>query len=102
VTVRKSVDELLSEEPVGDLGYAADQRMVATALLGLQLLADEVDLLKDRLDGALLAPRPQAQQPPSSQSSAPEATADVAAQLDELTEQLRKLTKALKKASKKR
>jgi hypothetical protein len=46
VTVRRRIDQLAAEPPVRDLGYAADQRLVAGALLGLQLLADEIDALK--------------------------------------------------------
>jgi hypothetical protein len=46
VTVRQRIDQLAAEPPVRDLGYAADQRLVAGALLGLQLLADEIDALK--------------------------------------------------------
>jgi hypothetical protein len=92
VTVRKRIDELLSEPAVADLGYVADQRLVATALLGLQLLADELDQVKDRLEGTS-SPLP---------PTAPAGAGDVGAQLDELTEQLKKLTKAVKKASKKR
>jgi hypothetical protein len=46
VTVRQRIDQLAADPPVRDLGYAADQRLVAGALLGLQLLADEIDALK--------------------------------------------------------
>ena len=35
VTVRQRIDQLAAEPPVRDLGYAADQRLVAGALLGL-------------------------------------------------------------------
>jgi len=87
VTVRKRIDQLISEPAVGDLGYAADQRLVASALLGLQLLADEMDEIKSRLKGL---GTPVVSDPP----------VDVNIRLGELTEQLRKLTKAVKKASK--
>ena len=52
MTVRQRIDHLAAEPPVGDLGYAADQRLVAGALLGLQLLADEIDALKAGFAGA--------------------------------------------------
>jgi hypothetical protein len=104
MTVRLKIDQLTSEPPVGDLGYAADQRLVASLMLGLQLLADEIDELR-RLP-------PVSVQPNAAQSDAAhskeaidtvyevDGVADVATQLVELTDQLKKLTKAVKKASK--
>jgi hypothetical protein len=106
VTVRQKLDQLTSEPPVGDLGYAPDQRFVASLMLGLQLLADEIDDLKRR--------PPIAGQSTSTQSDEGRPTEaidivyevdgvdDVATQLTELTDQLKKLTKAVKKASKRR
>jgi hypothetical protein len=93
VTVRKRLDQLTSEPAVGDLGYPADQRQMAGAMLGLQLLAGEIDEIKSRLKGlgtpiVVDAPR------------AGDSLADVELQLCELTDQLRKLTKAVKKTSK--
>jgi hypothetical protein len=100
VSVRKRIDELTSEPAVGDLGYSADQRQVASAMLGLQLLADEIDAVKRQLANLAQPPVPPqptvSPQPPVTDSPAD----DVGIRLDELTEQLRKLTKAVKKASK--
>jgi hypothetical protein len=114
VTVRQRIDQLAAEPPVRDLGYAADQRMVAGALLGLQLLADEIDALKAERAGT---PEPRALAAPaevhvtedrgdSEDHTDPGNRAgitDIVAQLaeltdevDELTEQVRKLTKAVK------
>jgi hypothetical protein len=45
VSVSKRLDQLLHESFVADLGYPADQSMVARVVLGLQLLADEIDAL---------------------------------------------------------
>ena len=89
VTVRQKIDQLTSEPAVGDLGYSADQRLVASVMLGLQLLADEIDGLKGH-------PSPQVE------PKALEGPVDVGTQLAGLTEQIKKLTKAVKKASKKR
>jgi hypothetical protein len=87
VTVREKIDQLISEPAVGDLGYPADQRLVASVMLGLQLLADEIDGINERLSAAV--------QPKPGNGSI-----DVRAHILELTEQIRKLTKAVKKASK--
>jgi hypothetical protein len=89
VTVRQRIDQLAAEPPVGDLGYAADQRLVASALLGLQLLADEIDGLKT---GSTETRRPR----PSTEPVDAE-LADLVAQLAELTAQVKKLTKAVKR-----
>ena len=48
---RKTTDQLTSEPVVGDLGYAADQKMIARVMLRLQLLADEVDEITSRING---------------------------------------------------
>jgi hypothetical protein len=102
VSVRKRIDELTSEPAVGDLGYSADQRQVASAMLGLQLLADEIDEVKRELASLAQAPATAAAQPSPAPPPAMDLASDVGSQLDELTEQLRKLTKALRKASKKK
>jgi hypothetical protein len=113
VTVRQRIDQLAMEDSVGDLGYAADQRLVARALLGVQLLADEIDGLKAHIAGA-----PGVQQMPGAPQREPvggtrptedfdEAedavdltdVADVADQLAALTDQIKKLTKAVKKST---
>jgi hypothetical protein len=49
VTVRGTIDQLIAEPAVADLGYPADQRLVATVVLGLRLLADSIDDLEARL-----------------------------------------------------
>jgi hypothetical protein len=111
VTVRERIDQLASEPPVRDLGYAADQRLVAGALLGLQLLADEIDALKAEHADAL---RPSAFAVPvevhvtEDYNDTGEHTdiADIVAQLAELTEevdelaaQVRKLAKAFRRTT---
>jgi ubiquinone biosynthesis protein UbiJ len=109
VSVRKRIDQLTSEPAVGDLGYSADQRQVASAMLGLQFLADEIDDVKRQIASlaqrpaplpAPVAPLPVPQPQPQPQPS--DSPADVSDQLEELTEQLRKLTKAVKKAASKK
>ena len=88
VTVRRRIDQLIAEPAVADLGYAPDQRLVATALVALRLLADEIDELVRRQSNA-------------SQPETDEAH-DVATQLADITAQLKKLKKAVKKCSKKK
>jgi hypothetical protein len=70
---------------VGDLGYSADQRSVARVVLGLQLLADEIDKLKEGLNGHV--------QPGDVDAE------DISAQLADLTAQVKKLKKAVKKVA---
>lgn len=87
MTVRERVDQLTSEPAVGDLGYSADQRLVATALLGLQLLADEIDDIKDSMVGL-------------SKTESTDDGGEFAEQLADLTVQVKKLKKAVKKFAK--
>ncbi len=103
MTVRQKLDALTSEPPVGDLGYMPDQRQVAGLMLGLQLLADEIDNLR-RLSATVVAPT----EVPAGEAHsgsievaayAAEGVAEVATQLVELTDQVKKLTKAVRKAS---
>jgi len=89
VTVRQRIDQLAAEPPVRDLGYAADQRLVAGALLGLQLLADEIDALKA---GATERLAPRSFVEPDEAPAEAGDTADMVAQLAELTGQIKKLT----------
>jgi hypothetical protein len=118
VTVRQKIDQLAAEPPVRDLGYAADQRLVASALLGLQLLADEIDELRSEHE---TTPSPGARrfaEPPgagvveddtvtTNHDSEDErgdeddraAIADVVDQLAELTAQMKKLTKAVRRST---
>ena len=88
VTVRRRIDQLIAEPAVADLGYAPDQRLVATALVALRLLADEIDELVRR--------------PSNVSQPETDVAEEVAAQLADLTAQLKKLKKAVKKCSKKK
>jgi hypothetical protein len=97
VTVRERIDHLATEPPVADLGYAADQRLVAGALLGLQLLADEIDALKAGLAGvtdtSVVDDR-------ADRGMADDVDiADVVDRLTDLTAQVKKLTKAVKRGT---
>jgi hypothetical protein len=51
MTVRRSIDKLIAEPAVDDLGYPADQRLVSTVILGLKLLADSIDDIEARRGG---------------------------------------------------
>jgi len=93
VTVRERIDQLLADPSVGDHGDPADPRLVARALLGLQLLAEEIDA---RQSGRTESPPPR----PSAEATGgieKEGLAAVVAQLAELTAQVEKLRKAVKK-----
>jgi outer membrane murein-binding lipoprotein Lpp len=87
VSVRQKIDQLATEPAVADLGYSADQRLVASAVLGLQLLADEIDSIKGGLNGHV-------------QSMDLNDEDDIGAQLADLAAQVKKLKKAVKKAAK--
>jgi hypothetical protein len=87
VTVRQRIDQLTSEPAVANLGYSADQRLVATALLGLQLLADEIDEIKHGLARSSTADRSDEED-------------DVSEQLADLTALVKKMKKAVKKCAK--
>lgn len=91
MTVRQRIDQLAAEPPVGDLGYVADQRLVASALLGLQLLADEIDALKA---GGLPPQQPVPVALPNEADVA--AISDIVEQLRDLSEQVVRLTAAVK------
>jgi hypothetical protein len=101
VTVRQRLDQLAAEPPVRDLGYAADQRLVASALLGLQLLADEIDALKaERAESIQPRPFAEADEGRGMQDDiAGTGIEDVVDQLAELTAQVKKLTKAIKRST---
>lgn len=93
MTVRQRIDQLLAEPSVSDHGDPADQRSVARALLGLQLLAEEIDA---RQSGRTESPPPR----PSADAiggTENDGLAAVVAQLAELTAQVEKLRKAVKK-----
>ena len=94
MSVRRDIDQLVAEPAVADLGYPADQRLVATVVLGLKMLADAIDGLEARL----------------SQGSAPleivhaeddaAGVQDLTAEIHDITEQVGKLAKIIKKATK--
>jgi hypothetical protein len=103
VTVRQRIDQLAAEPPVRDLGYAADQRLVAGALLGLQLLADEIDALKA---GRVVAADTDVESDGDDRYTADDRDipddvdiADIVDQLAQLTAQVKKLTKAVKRGT---
>ena len=101
---------MAAEPPVRDLGYAADQRLVAGALLGLQLLADEIDELKSQYRTTQsLPPGPfqlmdaRVLDDDDDDDDDDEAViADIVDQLAELTAQVKKLTKAVERGSEKK
>ena len=97
MTVRQRIDHLAAEPPVGDLGYAADQRLVAGALLGLQLLADEIDALKAGFAGA--AETGVGDDRYDRDIADDIDVADIVEQLADLTAQVKKLTKAVKQGT---
>jgi hypothetical protein len=103
---------MAAEPPVRDLGYAADQRLVASALLGLQLLADEIDALKAEYEhtrslgarsyGPVDAPGQDDEVDGDDVGTEDEVEdgadiADIVDQLAELTAQVKKLTKAVER-----
>jgi hypothetical protein len=94
MTVRRSIDKLIAEPAVADLGYPADQRLVATVILGLQLLADSIDDIEARLA--------QTTRPPEvlNDSVVPTEMHDLTADIHDITEQVGKLANIIKKAAK--
>ena len=93
MTVRERIDQLLADPSLGDHGDPTDQRLVARALLGLQLLAEEIDA---RQTGRTESPPPR----PSADAvgdTERDGLAAIVAQLAELTAQVEKLRKAVKK-----
>jgi hypothetical protein len=94
MTVRGKIDQLLAEPAVADLGYPADQRLVATVVLGLQLLADSIDGIESRL---AQTPRPLEV---VNATVVPTEMRDITAEIHDITEQVGKLAKIVKKAAK--
>jgi hypothetical protein len=94
MTVRGSIDQLIAEPPVADLGYPADQRLVATVVMGLKLLADSIDDLEARL----------AHMPESHEVVTPNLLPaemhDITAEIHDINEQVGKLAKIIKKVAK--
>jgi len=106
VTVRQRIDQLAAEPPVRDLGYPADQRLVAGALLGLQLLADEIDALRagrvmaaDTDRGDDRDHRDHRADRDHQEIAIDVDIADMREQLADLTAQVKKLTKAVKRCT---
>jgi hypothetical protein len=94
MSVRREIDRLVAEPAVGDLGYPADQRLVATVVLGLQLLADAIDDLETRVSRKT-APL---EVVPAEDDSA--GVHDLTAEIRDITEQVGRLAKIIKKATK--
>jgi hypothetical protein len=68
VSVSKRLDQLMNESFVADLGYPADQAMIARVVRGLQLLADEIDAIDAQVtqDPQVAPVAPVTDGPPSS------------------------------------
>jgi precorrin-4 methylase len=94
MSVRGNIDQLLAEPAVADLGYPADQRMVATLFLGLTLLADAIDEIEARL-AETTQPLEVVQA-----SAVPPDMHDLTAEIRDITQQVGKLAKIIKKAAK--
>jgi hypothetical protein len=93
MSVRQRLDELMSEPPVTDLGYPADQRVVATVVLGLQLLADAIDQIEDRLrEGNLV-------NGPFGPAGTPADIEAITAEIEGITAQVGTLAKIMKEAA---
>ena len=94
MTVRGSIDQLMAEPAVDDPEYPADQRMVATLVLGLKLLADSIDDIHARL--AQTTPPPEV----VNDNAIPHEMHDITAEIRDISEQVGKLAKIIKKAAK--
>jgi hypothetical protein len=94
MTVRRSIDKLIAEPAVADLGYPADQRLVATVILGLKLLADSIDDIEARLA--------QTTPPPGvvNDAAVPTEMHHLTADIHDITEQVGKLAHIIKNAAK--
>jgi hypothetical protein len=94
MTVRQRIDELMAAPAVADLGYPADQRVVASVVLGLKLLADAIDEIEGRLGQPA---RSLEIVNPLDHSTE---IHDITAEIHDITEQVGKLAKIIKKAAK--
>jgi hypothetical protein len=94
MTVRRSIDKLIAETAVADLGYPADQRLVATVILGLKLLADSIDDIEARLAQTTQLPEV------VNDAAIPAEVHDLTADIHDITEQVGKLANIIKKAAK--
>jgi hypothetical protein len=93
MTVRASIDQLIAEPAVADLGYPADQRLVATVVMGLKLLADSIDDLESRLTEMSVPPEVE------SAHAAPAEIYEITAEIHDINEQVGKLARIIKKAT---
>jgi hypothetical protein len=91
MTVRTTIEQLLSEPAVADLGYPADQRLVATVVLGLKLLADSIDDIEARFAETTRPPEV------ATASAVPAEMHDISAKVHDITEQVGKLAKSSKR-----
>ncbi len=84
----------MAQPAVDDLEYPTDQRMVATLVLGLKLLADSIDDIHARLA--------QTTRPPEvvDDNAIPLEMHDITAEIRDISEQVGKLAKIIKKAAK--
>jgi hypothetical protein len=96
MTVRGNIDQLLVEPAVADLGYPADQRVVATLVLGLKLLADSIDEIEHRLTQTT-RPHEVVQA-----TVVPSEVSHLTDEIRDITEQVGKLAKIIRKAAKER
>src|SRR6202451_1482326 len=94
MTVRRSIDKLIAEPAVADLGYPADQRLVATVILGLKLLADSIDDIEARLVQTTQLPEV------VNDAATPAEMHDLTADIHDITEQVGKLANIIKKGAK--
>jgi hypothetical protein len=94
MTVRRSIDKLIAEPAVADLGYPADQRLVATVILGLKLLADSIDDIEARLAQTTQLPEV------VNDAAIPAEVHDLTADIHDITAQVGKLANIIKKAAK--
>ena len=83
----------MSEPPVADLGYPADHRVVATVVLGLQLLADAID----DMEGRLLQGEPARELPEA--AALPADIEGITAEIEGITAQVGTLAQIIKRAA---
>ena len=96
MTVRDKVDQLISNPAVGDLGYPADQRVVASVVLGLKLLADSIDAMEYRFHAT-----GGTDEPTGDAADVTSEVRELSAHLEELTAHVRKLANTIKSLTQK-
>jgi len=83
----------MAEPPVADLGYPPDQRVMAAVVLGLQLLADSVDAIEERIQkGDVTAGQPEP-------VALPADIEGITAEIEGITAQVGTLAKLVKEAA---